>query len=93
MRSRYITTMVPHQISLFTSSDTYYGDLPATVTDSSTGSPFSSGIWNFGDGNWNVYNCNATVPYTYQYIGQFVVNLTVVNSYGNSTNQKVVTAL
>jgi PKD repeat protein len=53
-------------------------------TDTSTHSP-SSWKWAFGDGNQNT---NQNPLYTYSSVGNYTVNLTVSNAYGNNTLSK-----
>ena len=54
-----------------------------TFTDSSTGSPFSSYSWSFGDGTANGTSSNANHIYTRD--STYVVCLTVTNASGTST--------
>jgi PKD repeat protein len=53
-----------------------------TLTNLTTGTPFLSYIWNFGDGSPLDYDINPS--HTYNTIGDFIVALTATNPFGES---------
>ena len=68
-------------------ADVTSGTAPLTVnfTDQSTGTP-SSWLWNFGDSSTATEQNSS---HTYTSSGTYTVNLTVANSAGNNTSEKV----
>ena len=80
------TPIEPAPVAEFT-ADVTSGTAPLTVnfTDQSTGTP-SSWLWNFGD---SATATEQNSSHTYTSSGTYTVNLTVANSAGNNTSEKV----
>ncbi len=84
----YIVVKDTAPVANFTSNTTV-GSYPLGVqfTDTSTGTNIASWQWNFGDGTSNSTTQNPA--HTYANYGTYTVTLTVTNSGGISTTQKV----
>jgi PKD repeat protein len=89
------TKTVPDYISVFdilpvssfspNASSGYY-PMSVKFTDTSSGYP-ASWNWSFGDGN---YSIQQSPTYTYNYVGNYVVNLSVYNTFGNTTSSSLI---
>lgn len=85
----HLITVVPHPAAQFTATDWAVGvGQPVTFVNESGGQPPLTYRWNFGDG---LASDEARPTHTYAAPGNYLVQLTVANSFGESVAYGVVT--